>query len=199
LEGHGRDDQVAAVDVTRTVGWFTTIYPVRLRREAAGLETRLKAVREQLRDVKDKGLSYGLLRYQAANDEVTNTLRELGTAEVIFNYLGQFDQVFGTDEGLFRIAPENAGLTQDEANKRPHLLEIVGVVSEGRLKVSWNYSAAVHHAETIKNVVKRFEAALKEVIESRTGSFEAEIEIDADLSHLELETILAKVGALQTS
>jgi hypothetical protein len=72
-------------------------------------------------------------------------------------------------------------------------------VSEGRLQVSWNYSAAVHRAETIKSVARRFEAAVKEVIESRTGSFEADIEIDADLSHLELETILAKVGALQSS
>jgi non-ribosomal peptide synthase protein (TIGR01720 family) len=196
LEGHGRDDEVAAVDVTRTVGWFTTIYPVRLRREAdAEVESRLKQVREQLREVKDKGLAYGLLRYQAAHEEI----RKLGSAEVIFNYLGQFDQVLGTAAGLFRIAAENAGPTQDERNKRPHLLEIVGVVSEGRLQVSWNYSAAVHRAETIESVARRFEAAVKEVIESRTGSFEADIEIDADLSHLELESILAKVGALQSS
>src|SRR5207247_7744318 len=88
LEGHGREDLFTGVDLSRTVGWFTTIYPVRLQRGAGGPGEALKAVKEQLRRVPNRGIGYGLLRY--VRDEEMDS-----SAGGSFNYLGPFDQVGG--------------------------------------------------------------------------------------------------------
>ncbi|MEV6279730.1 non-ribosomal peptide synthase/polyketide synthase [Nocardia sp. NPDC051832] len=99
LEGHGREeDAVPGADLSNTVGWFTSVYPVRLR--TAGLEwdqlcaggaaagALVKSVKEQLRAVPDKGIGFGLLRY--LNPETAGALREFSTGQIGFNYLGRF-------------------------------------------------------------------------------------------------------------
>ncbi|HZI58071.1 MAG TPA: amino acid adenylation domain-containing protein, partial [Verrucomicrobiae bacterium] len=88
VEGHGRED-IGAIDVSRTIGWFTSIYPVRLSvKPGAGLDVSLQSVKNQLRQIPEKGIGYGLLRDQLAE------LSQAGVphANVLFNYLGQFDQ-----------------------------------------------------------------------------------------------------------
>ena len=85
LEGHGREEGLVVwrdVDLTRTVGWFTSLYPVRLDPGLLDLEEALsggpalgralKTIKEQLRAVPGKGLGYGLLRY--LNDETAAEL-----------------------------------------------------------------------------------------------------------------------------
>ena len=99
LEGHGREeDVVPGADLSRTVGWFTSIFPVRLDPgpvdvadalaggPAAG--SALKRVKEQLRAVPDRGLGYGLLRH--LNPETAAELAALPAPQISFNYLGRF-------------------------------------------------------------------------------------------------------------
>src|SRR5205085_6744284 len=93
VEGHGREDLFEGVDVSRTVGWFTTAYPVRLLRAPGGPGERLQAVKEQLRSVPERGIGYGLLR--ELDPRGREWCRHPG-AEVSFNYLGQFDQVLAS-------------------------------------------------------------------------------------------------------
>ena len=89
LEGHGREGLFDDVDVSRTVGWFTTIFPVWLRlKDAADTASALKSVKEQLRAVPDRGIGYGLLRYLSPEGQ---RLEGLAKPEVSFNYLGQLD------------------------------------------------------------------------------------------------------------
>ncbi|WP_282796934.1 non-ribosomal peptide synthetase [Streptomyces sp. CC224B] len=99
LEGHGREEAAApGADLSRTVGWFTSMFPVRLDVEGFALEEALaggrsaggviKAVKEQLNAVPDKGIGYGLLRY--LNPETAEVLKAHGTGQVTFNYLGRF-------------------------------------------------------------------------------------------------------------
>ncbi len=96
LEGHGREDLFEGVDLSRTAGWFTTIYPVVLRLDAGvGPGEALKAIKEQLRGVPHRGIGYGLLRYLRGG-EASERLATLPAAEVSFNYLGQLD---GTPPG----------------------------------------------------------------------------------------------------
>ena len=117
MEGHGRDEELAAgVDLTRTVGWFTTKYPVALSvggldwaqvvAGEAGLGAVVKDAKEQLRALPD-GLTYGLLRY--LNPEVDLD----GSDPVIgFNYLGRLGAAAGeVSEELWRISPEGLALT----------------------------------------------------------------------------------------
>src|SRR5215216_2514893 len=95
LEGHGREEVLAGVDVTRTVGWFTSFYPVCLERgRGEDMGTVLKRVKEELRRVPGRGLGYLLLKYQREEWQ-----RELAGAEVSFNYLGQWDQTLAGSGG----------------------------------------------------------------------------------------------------
>ncbi|UZG58623.1 amino acid adenylation domain-containing protein [Rhodococcus opacus] len=98
LEGHGRQEQIAAgADLSRTVGWFTTVLPVRLDIGAADLDDAftggagagvvVKSIKEQLRSIPDRGIGYGLLRY--LNQDTAEQLRSLPVGQISFNYLGR--------------------------------------------------------------------------------------------------------------
>ncbi|AFU02227.1 non-ribosomal peptide synthase/polyketide synthase [Nocardia brasiliensis] len=99
LEGHGRqEDTVAGADLSRTVGWFTSMFPVRLRADAEAWDqlcaggpaagALFKSVKEQLRAIPGKGLGYGLLRY--LNPETEAVLQAFSAGQLGFNYLGRF-------------------------------------------------------------------------------------------------------------
>ncbi|MFP3519132.1 condensation domain-containing protein, partial [Pseudomonas sp. SIMBA_077] len=92
LEGHGREELFDSIDLSRTVGWFTSLYPVRLHAEGE-LPEAIKAVKEQLRAVPAKGLGYGLLSYLGA-PHAQESLANLTAPRITFNYLGQFDRQF---------------------------------------------------------------------------------------------------------
>jgi non-ribosomal peptide synthase protein (TIGR01720 family) len=158
LEGHGREELFSGVDLSRTVGWFTTLFPVRLQLEAeADIGAALKAVKEQLRSVPDRGVSYGALRYLAGEEGLE------WEPEVSFNYLGQMDQTATAGE-WFEFLPEPAGSPLSENLRRRALLEISGVVSEGRLKLRWSYSAELHEETTIARLAKGYMTCLQELI-----------------------------------
>src|ERR1044072_1414049 len=119
MEGHGREEVSQGVDVSRAVGWFTSIYPVVLESKAAEeVGTALKRIKEQLRAVPRRGLGYGVLRYLGSG-EVSARLREMPRAQVGFNYLGQLDQVVGAERWL-GIAKENAGAERGGGAQRGH-------------------------------------------------------------------------------
>jgi amino acid adenylation domain-containing protein/non-ribosomal peptide synthase protein (TIGR01720 family) len=162
LEGHGREEIGEDLDVSRTVGWFTALYPVLLD---LGGETQpggaLKAVKEQLRAIPNRGIGYGLLRH--GEGEAGEALRSLPTSEVLFNYLGQLDQAVASDS-LFRMARESAGPARASDQPRSHLLEVVASVSGGRLRVSYAYSEAVHRRSTIEGLGQSFLSALARLI-----------------------------------
>ena len=168
VEGYGREEIAEDIDVTRTVGWFTTIYPVLLDAGLARTATeRLKLVKEQLRAVPHHGLNYGVLRY-LCDVEATERLRKLPSAQILFNYLGQFDQTFA-GRSLFGLAPESSGAMQSRRRLRSHLLEINGRVVEGQLHVVWTYSADLHEAVRIKSLAEKFITELRHLIACRTA------------------------------
>ncbi|PLP90484.1 non-ribosomal peptide synthetase [Pseudomonas sp. FFUP_PS_473] len=136
LEGHGREALFADLDLTRTVGWFTSLYPVRLGAHS-DLATTLKATKETLRQVPHKGVGYGALRYLARAEQ----LHELPAAQVTFNYLGQFDTSFGADD-LLHPASESAGVEQGAGTPALAALEINCQVYAGELRLSWRFDAA---------------------------------------------------------
>jgi len=159
LEGHGREDVLDDVDLTRTVGWFTTIFPVALRVEAGDWRTRIKSVRKQLRTMPDNGFGYGALRYLGGSVPAV----EPGIA---FNYLGQWDASDGqAGGGLFRQTHGSFGRDHDPAERRAHLLDVVGAVQEGKLAFSWLYQPARHERSTVERVVADFAAALRAIAE----------------------------------
>ncbi|WP_437975237.1 amino acid adenylation domain-containing protein [Sorangium sp. So ce295] len=159
LEGHGREDLFEDVDVTRTVGWFTAIYPVRLAPDRADLGRSIQGIKEQLRQVPNKGVGYGALR---ALSRSGGGLAGAPEPQIRFNYLGQFDQAFEAD-GPFRPADEAAGLPVARQNRRDRWIEISGMVVGGRLTFGWTFSASVHDEAQIELRARRHVQWLEEL------------------------------------
>jgi len=164
VEGHGREDLFKDVDLSRTVGWFTTIFPVGLTLEpdAEPLEALL-SVRDQLRAIPARGIGYGLLRYLSRDPEVPRRLRRVPRAEVSFNYLGQVDQVI-SESSMFGPARESAGPTGSRRGLRPRLLDINCIVVNGQLRLEWTYSENVHQRSTIENLAAAYADELRSII-----------------------------------
>jgi non-ribosomal peptide synthase protein (TIGR01720 family) len=163
LEGHGREEILEAVDLSRTVGWFTTMFPVVLELQADAPAEALKSVKEQLRRIPNRGIGYGLLRYLKGDAAITEKLRSLPQAEVSFNYLGQFDQVLSPNS-RFQIAKESSGPPHSHLGSRGHLLEVNAIVTGGQLQLDWTYSSNLHQRATIENLAQGFLKALRSLI-----------------------------------
>ncbi|GLZ36652.1 non-ribosomal peptide synthetase [Actinokineospora sp. NBRC 105648] len=144
MEGHGREELFADLDLGRTVGWFTSYYPVVLEDTGREYGDLLKSVKEQLRAVPRKGIGYGALRY-------LGTLAEGPRPQVSFNYLGQIETAIE--------------LRQDPSDVRGHALEIVGLVRDGRLGFSWHHSTNLHRPDTVERLAAEFVAELKALVE----------------------------------
>ncbi|HEX5707326.1 MAG TPA: amino acid adenylation domain-containing protein, partial [Pyrinomonadaceae bacterium] len=164
LEGHGREEIFENVDLSRTVGWFTSIFPVLLD---AGNDPQpgdlLKSVKEQLRAIPQRGIGYGLLRYLSGDAEAAMKLRALPQAEVVFNYLGQFDQTLG-ETSMFGFAAESGGRERRGDAPRGHLLEINASVAAGQLRVNWTYGEQVFRRETVTQLAADFGSALRALV-----------------------------------
>ncbi|WP_437688559.1 amino acid adenylation domain-containing protein [Sorangium sp. So ce176] len=162
LEGHGRD-ALDDVDLSRTVGWFTSIYPVRLEVPAgAAPDGVLKAIKEQLRAVPRGGATYGVLRY-LGEDERAARLREHAAPQVSFNYLGQWDDLFASSP-LFAHAEGDVGRAHDPRTPRAYELEVDAAIVGGRLRVMWSYSGARYRPETMARLGEDFTARLRDLV-----------------------------------
>ncbi|WP_287812264.1 condensation domain-containing protein, partial [Pseudomonas sp.] len=148
LEGHGREDLFEGVDVSRTLGWFNSLFPVRL---VPGLEgeagAALLAVQRQLAAVPDNGLGYGVLRYMGS-PEVRKCLHESPQPKVTFNYLGLFD-AGAQDHALFSSTAEDSGDSVHPQARLVNDLQIVAQVHDGVLSVRCIYSKRRYRAETV--------------------------------------------------
>jgi amino acid adenylation domain-containing protein/non-ribosomal peptide synthase protein (TIGR01720 family) len=175
MEGHGREEEIAPLDVSRTVGWFTTLYPVVLDLGGAqGDPSALKLIKEGLRGVPDRGLSYGVLRYASNDSALAQQLAAPPAAELLFNYLGQFDQVVADSE-LFAFADEPTGAWHGPTNERTHRIEVVALVRDGRFEARWIHDAERDQPEVIQRLADGFIASLRQLIahciEPGTGGY----------------------------
>ncbi|GAA2545417.1 MULTISPECIES: non-ribosomal peptide synthase/polyketide synthase [Streptomyces] len=170
LEGHGREDVLDDVDLTRTVGWFTTVHPVALQvPEPADLgpdrdwRTLVKSVRRQLRAVPGNGLGFGALR-TFGPPEVRERLGRAAHGQVVFNYLGQWDaRPEKAGDGLVRAEHGSFGRHHDPRDSGSHPLEIVGAVQGGRLSFTWHHRPVLHATDTVRAVAEDFARALRHI------------------------------------
>jgi non-ribosomal peptide synthase protein (TIGR01720 family) len=161
LEGHGREDSIiGGMDLSRTVGWFTNIYPVLLRgdkRQKPG--DWIRSVKEQLREIPDKGMGYGVLRYLHHDPRLTGR----DPWDILFNYLGQLDNVVRESKWLDG-APESPGPAVSPRHVVGYKLSINSLVKEEELGVEWIYSKKHYEAETIRQLAGAYIQNLKELI-----------------------------------
>ena len=174
LEGHGREAPSAEVDLSRTVGWLTSVCPVRLDIGAidldealagrAALGRALKLIKEQLRALVDNGLGYGLLRY--LNPETAAQLSGAAVAQIGFNYLGRFAAPAGADWGLAAEAATFGG--GDPAMPLPHALEVNALALDGAdgatLIAIWSFAPALVAEEAVRDLAESWFAALTTLV-----------------------------------
>ncbi|MDZ7307314.1 MAG: amino acid adenylation domain-containing protein [candidate division KSB1 bacterium] len=195
LEGHGREDIFPDLDVSRTVGWFTTTFPVRLEAGSAATPVAvLQNVKEQLRRVPQHGIGFGILRY-LGEAAVREQLAALPQPEISFNYLGQIDQALPATDAL-AAAVESRGPERDPNGRRSHLLEVTGIVRGGQLHVAWTYSRACHRADTIAWLSQVYLEELRALIAGARTAEAAYTPSDFPMAKLDqksLEKVLAQM------
>jgi amino acid adenylation domain-containing protein/non-ribosomal peptide synthase protein (TIGR01720 family) len=194
LEGHGREELIPNIDLSRTVGWFTTIFPVVLEVTEYEPAAILGAVKDQLSRVPNNGITYGVLRYLSNDVEIVRELRQYPKPEVSFNYLGQFDNLL-KDNTSFVLANKSAGPSCDPEILRPYLLEINGIVLQKTLKITWTYSRNIHHQETIERLAQSFMQELRRIIsQSSAVSNGKRTPSDFPLARLDQKSLDGLVG-----
>ncbi|WP_460624983.1 amino acid adenylation domain-containing protein, partial [Kitasatospora kifunensis] len=165
LEGHGREELFEDLDLSRTVGWFTTHFPVGLTVPAGrDWAQTIKSVKEQLRAVPGRGLGYDALRFLSLPGSPGHALLADRLPQISFNYLGQWERSTSAD-GLIRDRLPALGLDHALDEPRPYLLDVVGMVEHGRLGFSWIFSGEVFDESTIERLAQRFLTELRSLVE----------------------------------
>ncbi|KAF1677374.1 non-ribosomal peptide synthetase [Bacillus sp. SKDU12] len=165
LEGHGRESIFQDLDISRTVGWFTSQYPVSLQIKAdQDISKRIKTVKEQLRQIPQKGIGYGLIKYLSDHPKAPDWT---GHPEISFNYLGQFDQ--DVRNGKIEISPYSGGEIASDRHPITYALDINGMISDGQLSLAISYSGKQYRRETIERCADLLKSSLQQVIEHCTA------------------------------
>ena len=199
LESHGRHELFADVDLSRTVGWFTGLFPVRLTLpDGADAGTELKAIKEQLRRVPNHGTGYGLLRYLSGNAQLVGHLERLPPPEVLFNYFGNLDQVLPASS-LFGVCRQSMDHDRSLKTGRDFLLEVNAYVIDGRFTAEFAYSSHLHRRETAEALANAFIAALRRLIAygqaAETVDYTPSDFPKSKLNQTELDRLLSKLMA----
>ncbi|CCF12774.1 plipastatin synthase subunit D [Brevibacillus laterosporus GI-9] len=157
LEGHGREDIIHTVDISRTVGWFTSMYPFVLdMSNISDLSYQIKMIKESIRQIPNKGIGYGILRYM--NNSLEKEAPTMIKPEISFNYLGQFGH--GKSSTGFQRAEMPTGSLFSPSSNRSNLIDITGSVADDQLTLHWMYSSQQYNSATIERLAEMYRSQL---------------------------------------
>ncbi|MED4804369.1 non-ribosomal peptide synthetase [Bacillus atrophaeus] len=185
LESHGREDVLDGLDISRTVGWFTAIYPVLLKLDSEtpaeksedSISRMLKTTKDTLRRVPDKGFGYGILKYVTPPEKAD--IKFSHAPDISFNYLGQFGIGNDTKQqepepDTFTFSPVGNGEDISPSWNREQSLDISALVAEGKLTFNMTYETARFHKETIEKLCANCHRYLLQLIKHCLNKTEAE-------------------------
>jgi non-ribosomal peptide synthase protein (TIGR01720 family) len=176
IEGHGREDMVTGIDVSSTVGWFTTVYPLVIdlpsranSRSLATWRDVLAAVAARVREVPERGFTYGLLRYLRDDPALQSSFAASPRPAISFNYLGHFEEQTSdpkTGAGGWRFADESPGYAQHPDDPRTHDIQCSATIVGMSLRVQLSYSRARYRRATMTALVESMRRTLLQASES---------------------------------
>ncbi len=165
------------VNLARTVGWFTALYPLAfsLPPETDPMEA-LATIHRQAREAADHAQTYGLLRYRLRDPAFSR----LSSPRLLFNFLGEIDSA--TVPGIrFLTDPNQRGPERSPDNPRTHLIAITAMLREGRLRFLWEYDPAIHHPDTIQTLAQTLLHHLRSLIPEADDGFMDDLLDELDL------------------
>ena len=187
IEGHGREE-IVECNISRTVGWFTSLFPLMVSISGGTAPEVFTEVQNQLRAVPNQGLGYGMLRYLSADRTLGRALAPELRSEVSFNYLGQLDQAAGGGSFL-SLSDDRVGPTYSPRAQPRYRLEICGRVLDGVLEFEFTFHEGWHRRETISRFADHFMAELTALLDSDCAKSVAEDAFDVPLSDAEYEEL----------
>jgi amino acid adenylation domain-containing protein/non-ribosomal peptide synthase protein (TIGR01720 family) len=201
IEAPGREEVFPDVNLSRTVGAFATTVPVLLQKlHLEDLGKTLQSVKEQVRRIPRHGIGYGLLRHQTKDLSLSSKLRSMPQAQIRFSYLGHLDPQTRPND-VFEQLTERVPHTRDPRTGRGYLFEVRTYITDGKLRITWVYSNALHRSATVDKLIEGFVDTLQKLI-TLSASTEAERFSPSDFplagldekGLLELEYALAETG-----
>ncbi|ETT55846.1 non-ribosomal peptide synthetase [Paenibacillus sp. FSL H7-689] len=157
MEGHGREELTPGIDMSRTVGWFTSIYPIQLEAtDEMELSFVIKSVKEMIRQIPNNGVGYSSFKYLEGEDSVPVI------PDVSFNYLGQFDE--NAKSGLFTISESGVGESIDPRTQRLHKIDLVSIVKSNQLVITIGYSQNQYRQASVQAFSNHFVSSLQDII-----------------------------------
>ncbi|AME05064.1 non-ribosomal peptide synthetase [Bacillus siamensis] len=172
MEGHGREHIMPELDISRTVGWFTSMYPVLIDLNTAGSElgTAVKTVKDTLGRIPDKGIGYGILKYMTPPEQ--KTIRFGQAPEISFNYLGQFNDT--EDQHTFSLSGLASGHDITPTWQREQAVEMSAMAAQHKLHFSLSYPPSRFRKETMEQLLQTLQQYLRGIMAHCTGKEESE-------------------------
>ncbi|MGA9773578.1 MAG: amino acid adenylation domain-containing protein [Blastocatellia bacterium] len=197
LEGHGREGIIPGLDLSRSIGWFTALFPLLLDLGSMDdIRAQLSTIKAQMRRIPNHGIGYGLLRYLCQRPGVAERLQSLPDAQVSFNYFGQVDEVL-SQSPVFRLSTEDKSSDYSLAGRQQHAIEVNSVIAGGRLRLDWKCSEGLYCRATIERLAQGFIETLQSLISLSRATDAAEfMPADIALSNLDeqdINNLLTKV------
>lgn len=199
LEGHGRENIIDDIDISRTVGWFTATYPFILdMSKQVDISYYIKSVKESLRRVPNKGMGYGILKYISSKENITNRLCFSIDPEISFNYLGQFD--YNQEMQHIGISLVSSSLYMSQEESRERTFEINCGINNGEFILTLNYNKFKYEEHEIKEFTDSYMNYLKLLIEHCISKEETEMTPSdftfSEISFDELEALTEEIDIL---
>ncbi len=184
MEGHGREEIIPDLQCFRTVGWFTSEYPVLLENVASSEEAAATLIRTKdfLRQLPRKGIGYGIARY--LRPELWEGEVAQFHPSVIFNFLGQFGEAEAAT-GEWQIFNEAGGAISDPEDGLDHPLQLAGMISDGQLLLTIEYDRQCFAPEQIRALSQAYQVALERLIDHCVG-VEDTVKTISDFGYREL-------------
>jgi amino acid adenylation domain-containing protein/non-ribosomal peptide synthase protein (TIGR01720 family) len=196
VAGQGRDPLFPGLDPSRTVGWFTTYFPMRLEAGGSGAGA-VAAVKARMRRTPARGEGFGLLRHLSGDAGAAARLAALPPARVVFHYFGTLDE--GSDTRLFRLVAGNPGPVRSPRARRSYELELAGRILRGEMRLTFRFSGALHRDETVQRLAQAYRETLRELAEAAPDGTAASVTPAdfplAGMTAADLETLAAGLAA----
>ncbi len=197
LEGHGREEIAPGLDLLRTVGWFTSVYPLRLQcQPQSDFDRALTSIKEQLRAVPNRGIGYGVLRYLVHDESRTQPLAKAPPREILFNYMGRWERNI-RESGMLQLAAP-ISVSCGTHGIRLYAIEINAAVFAGRLHMDWTYSDRMHLPATIEYLadatLNNTRALIDHCLSAGSSGHTPSDFPDADIDQSDLDALLAEFG-----